>query len=127
MDVAEPEQLVPKGSQALYPIPFNDLDQLSFVHFLLFFYHPNNFTSTKQDWENIQDYCINWYLPDCKELAYLMKSLIDSINTGDNYIGKTMKLQWNQIRISLLRMTPSRWGVMLCFLSFYFLTLLLSH
>ena len=33
MNVAEPEQPVPKGSQALYPIPFNDLNQLSFTHF----------------------------------------------------------------------------------------------
>ena len=49
MDVAKPEQPVPKGSQALYPIPFNDLNQLSFTHFLSFFYRPNNFAGTKRD------------------------------------------------------------------------------
>ena len=64
MDVAEPEQPVPKGSQTLYPIPFDDLNQLSFTCFLLFFYCPNNFAGTKRDWENIWDYCINWYLPE---------------------------------------------------------------
>ena len=64
MDVTKPERPVPKGSQALYPIPFNDLNQLSFTCFLSFFYHPNNFASTKRDWENIRDYCIDWYLPE---------------------------------------------------------------
>ena len=64
MDVAQPKQPMPKGSQALYPIPFNDLNQLSFTHILSFFYHPNTFTGTKWDWENIRDYCIHWYLPE---------------------------------------------------------------
>ena len=64
MDVAEPEQPIPQESQALYPIPFDDLNQLFFTRFLLFFYYPNNFASTKWDWENIRDYCIDWYLPE---------------------------------------------------------------
>ena len=52
------------GSQALYPLPFDDLNQLSFTHFLSFFYQPRNFVGTKWDWINIHDYCINWYLPE---------------------------------------------------------------
>ena len=64
MDITEHEWPVPEGSQALYPIPFNDLNQLSSTHFLLFFYCPNNFAGTIWDWENIQDYCIDWYLPE---------------------------------------------------------------
>ena len=74
MDVAKPERPVPKGSQALYPIPFDDLNQLSFTHFLSFFYRPNNFAGTKQDWENIRDYCIDWYLPE--HTAITMQKLI---------------------------------------------------
>ena len=69
MDVAKPEQPVHKGSQALYPIPFDDLDQLSFMHSLSFLYHPNNFAGTKWDWENIWDYCIDWYLPERTAIA----------------------------------------------------------
>ena len=117
MDVAEPKQPVPKRSQALYPIPFNNLNQLSFTCFLSFFYHPNNFAGTKWDWKNIQDYCIDWYLPEhmaittqkiikiwynsfthTKRQALQRVSLsYEMINwqcqyTGDNYIGKTMKL-----------------------------------
>ena len=69
MDVVEPEWPVPKGSQALYPLPFDDLDQLSFTWFLSFFYQPHNFVSTKWDWKNIHDYCINWYLPEHMVIA----------------------------------------------------------
>ena len=69
MDVAEPERPVPKGSQSLYPLPFDDLDQLSFTWFLSFFYQPCNFVSTKWDWKNIHDYCINWYLPEHTVIA----------------------------------------------------------
>ena len=75
MDVAEPKQPVPKGSQALYPIPFDDLNQLSFTCFLSFFYRPNNFVGTKRDWENIRDYCIDWYLPE--HTAITMRKLIE--------------------------------------------------
>ena len=64
MDVAEPGQPMPKGSQALDPLPFDDLDQLSFTRFLSFFYQPRNFVGTKRDWKNIHDYCIDWYLPE---------------------------------------------------------------
>ena len=75
MDVAKPEWPVPKGSQALYPIPFDDLNQLSFTHLLSFFYRPNNFASTKQNWENIRDYCIDWYLPE--HTAIMTQKLIE--------------------------------------------------
>ena len=61
MDIAEPKWPMPKGSQALYPLPFDDLDQLSFTWFLSFFYQPHNFVGTKRDWKNIHDYCIAWY------------------------------------------------------------------
>ena len=60
MDVAEPKRPVPKGSQALYPLPFE---------FLSFFYQPHNFVSTKRDWKNIHDYCIDWYLPEHTAIA----------------------------------------------------------
>ena len=69
MDIAEPEQPVPKGSQALYPLPFDNLDQLSFTQFLSFFYQPHNFVGTKQDWKSIHDYCIDWYLPEHTVIA----------------------------------------------------------
>ena len=69
MDIAEPRQPMPKGSQALYPLPFDDLDQLSFTRFLSFFYQPRNFVGTKWDWKNIHDYCINWYLPEHTAIA----------------------------------------------------------
>ena len=69
MDIAEPEQPVPKGSQTLYPLPFDDLNQLSFTRFLSFFYRPRNFIGTKQDWKNIHDYCIDWYLPEHMAIA----------------------------------------------------------
>ena len=49
MDVAEPGRPMPKESQALYPLPFDNLDQLSFTWFLSFFYQPRNFLGTKWD------------------------------------------------------------------------------
>ena len=64
-----------KESQALYPLPFDDLDQLSFTRFLSFFYNPRNFIGTKRDWKNIQDYCIDWYLP--KHMAIATCKLIE--------------------------------------------------
>ena len=69
MDIAEPKRPVPKESQALYPLPFDDLDQLSFTRFLSFFYQPHNFIGTKQDWKNIHDYCIDWYLLEHTAIA----------------------------------------------------------
>ena len=69
IDVAEPEQPMSKGSQALYPLPFDDLNQLSFTRFLSFFYQPHNFIGTKWDWKNIRDYCIDWYLPEHTAIA----------------------------------------------------------
>ena len=69
MDVAEPKKPVPKESQALYPLPFDDLNQLSFTRFLSFFYQPCNFVGTKRDWKNIHDYCIDWYLPEHMAIA----------------------------------------------------------
>ena len=69
MDVAEPERPVSKGSQTLYPLPFDNLDQLSFTRFLSFFYQPRKFIGTKWDWKNIHDYCIDWYLPEHTAIA----------------------------------------------------------
>ena len=51
MDTVKPGQHISQGSQPLYPIPFNDLDPLSFHHFLQFFYHTPKFCGTKQDWK----------------------------------------------------------------------------
>ena len=69
MDIAEPKRPMPKESQALYPLPFDDLNQLSFTRFLSFFYQPRNFVGTKRDWKNIHDYCIDWYLPEHTVIA----------------------------------------------------------
>ena len=107
MDVTEPEQPVPKGSQALYPIPFDDLNQLSFTCFLSFFYHPNNFTSTKQDWENIQDYCIDWYLPE--HMVIMTQKLIEIWYNSFTYT-KRQALQTVSLSYKMIDRQLHRWN-----------------
>ena len=58
-----------RGSVPLYPIPFDDLDPLLFHQFLQFFYHTSKFCGTKQDWEDIRDISIDWYLPQQTAIA----------------------------------------------------------
>ena len=82
-DIEEPEWPISKGSQALYPLPFDDLNQLSFTWFLSFFYQPRNFVSTKRDWKNIYDYCIDWYLPE--HMAIATCKLIDIQHSSFTY------------------------------------------
>ena len=74
MDTVKPGQPMAQGSIPLYPIPFDDLDPLSFQRFLQFFYHTSKFCGTKQDWEDIQDISINWYLP--QQTAITIQKLV---------------------------------------------------
>ena len=69
MDTVEPGQLMAQGSVPLYPIPFDNLNPLPFHWFLQFFYHTSKFCGTKQDWEDIWDISINWYLPQQTAIA----------------------------------------------------------
>ena len=75
MYTVEPEQLMAWGSVPLYPIPFDDLDPLPFHQFLQFFYHAAKFCGTKQDWEDIWDISIDWYLP--QQTAIAIWKLVD--------------------------------------------------
>ena len=69
MDMVEPGQPMAWESVPLYPIPFDDLDPLSFQQFLQFFYHTSKFCGTKRDWEDIWDISIDWYLPQQTAIA----------------------------------------------------------
>ena len=106
MDVAKPEWPVPKGSQALHPILFNDLNQLSFTHFLSFFYCPNNFAGTKRDWENIQDYCIDWYLPE--HMAIMTWKLIEIWYNSFTYTER-QALQWVNLSYKMINWQRQYW------------------
>ena len=99
MDVVDSERPVPRGSQILFPIPFDDLDQLSFTRFLSFLYQTRQFQGTKREWEDIRDYCVDWYLPQHTVIA--VRKLLELRYTSFTHAGRqtlrTVNLSYDQI------------------------------
>ena len=58
----EPGHDIPRGTSALLPIPFNDLEPSLFFTFLHHLYYPKLFVGTETDWKNIRKLAIEWEL-----------------------------------------------------------------